>query len=198
MALNEVREQQPSARMPDVDELASKSKLPAEPSTAQEIEKIADRPPKLTLAVAIISFVLSGAALFISWQSLRFNRLTFLLTQRPIVVRTLTVERIPNATGTTIVFSNHYQNSSILSVNELVAKAHVVIEDKDGYGLNESVSAPAFSAMLMGREERGFSVVVRPTNEELDSADRGDLPIIIDGDVTSSVFKFMLTSSAVS
>jgi hypothetical protein len=124
MALNEVPEQRPSARMPDVDEPASKERTP-------------------------------GGAKY-----------------RP----TLTVERIPNATGTTIVFPNHYQNSSILSVNDLVAKAHVVIEDKDGYNLNESVSAPAFSAMLMGREERGFSVVVRPTKEEIDSADRGDLP----------------------
>jgi len=153
-------------------------------SNAEGAEKTADRPHRLTLALAIIALIVSGAAGVTSWRSYQLSLANFLATQSGVVIHSLRVDRLSDGNGRTLlVFSSLYQNPATFSVNSLKAKASVFISSKAGYLLPESVNAPEFSTMLMTRQEKGFTLIIHPSTEELALADHGDLPIEIQGDV---------------
>jgi len=150
------------------------------------VEKIADRPHRLTSILATISLVVSCGALLMSWWSYRLSRANLIVTQHGIVVHSLNVDRIRDQNGGSLLtFSSLYQNPSGFSVNNV--KAHASVQITNGKErsllLPESVRAPEFSALLMAKQEKGFTLMVRPSTEELASADSGEVPIVIDGDV---------------
>jgi hypothetical protein len=147
-------------------------------------EKTADRPHKLTLALAIMALIVSGVAGLLSWRSYRLGVTNFLVTHSGTVIHSLRVERVSDGKGGALLaFSSIYQNPSDFSVNRLKSKLAVEIEGKEGGVLPESLTAPDFKEVLMSREEKDFTLIVHPSSQELALADQGDLPIFIVGDV---------------
>ena len=170
--------------MEDAIEVETPVEVGNEAEAAPKMEKNADRPHKLTLALAIMALIVSGVAGLMSWRSYRLGVTNFLVTHSGTVIHSLRVERLSDGKGGALLaFSSIYQNPSDFSVNRLKSKVSVVISSKEGWVLPESVTAPEFKEVLMSRQEKGFSLIVHPSAQELALADQGDSPIFIEGDV---------------
>jgi hypothetical protein len=168
----------------DAIEVETPVEVGNEAEAAPKMEKNADRPHKLTLALAIMALIVSGVAGLMSWRSYRLGVTNFLVTHSGTVIHSLRVERLSDGKGGALLaFSSIYQNPSDFSVNRLKSKVSVVISSKEGWVLPESVTAPEFKEVLMSRQEKGFSLIVHPSAQELALADQGDSPIFIEGDV---------------
>jgi hypothetical protein len=132
-----------------------------------------------------MALIVSLAAGVTSWRSYRLSVTNFLVTHSGTVIRSLQVARLSDGKGGALLtFSSLYKNPSDFSVNCLKSKASVFISSKEGSILPESVTAPEFKEVLMSRQEKGFTLIVHPSAQELALADQGDVPIMIEGDVT--------------
>ena len=160
--------------------------VPKEEDASKKVafEKTADRPHKLTMILAIVSLVLSAAAVITSWLALKINFENFLISHQGVVIRSLTVERVTDANGSTsLVFSVVYRNPSDFAVWNLKATGAVLFRSKEAYSLRESVSAPDFSGGIIQKQETGFTMIVHPSEGELAQADQGEIPVQITGTV---------------
>jgi len=87
-----------------------------------------------------------------------------------------------------LVVSSVYENTNDYSAEISEASIFIyILNDVRDDLIDKDFTDPSnpvrFSALLMGKQKSGFSIVVRPSQEELNQADTGTKPIHLEGEV---------------